>query len=54
MYISIYSDPCRAPECVLKHPTLHIETARAERKKKGRIASEGGGPGDEIDLRQLK
>ena len=38
----------------LKHPTLHIETARAERKKKGRIASEGGGPGDEIDLRQLK
>ena len=38
----------------MKHPTLHIEIARAERKKRGRIASEGGVQGMKIDLRQLK
>ena len=38
----------------MKHPTLHIEIARAERKKRGRIASEGGGPGDENRLETAK
>ena len=38
----------------MKHPTLHIEIARAERKKRGKDCFRGGGPGDENRLETAK